>query len=101
MNMAKLHYLKYTLKYLKDPAVPFYKKIWIYLVILYILSPFDLIPDPILGIGWLDDAIVFIVAALFLAEVLQGYAGGTGQPRRSRDGKTIENVPYKVHDENK
>ena len=99
MNMVKLGYLKYTIKYLRDSAVPFYKKIWIYLVIFYILSPFDLIPDPILGFGWLDDAVILIVTAIFLAKVLEEYVEGTGHPRRSRDGKTIDNVQYKFHDD--
>lgn len=95
--MAKLHYLKYFFKYLLDPAVPFLKKIWIYLVLIYFLSPIDLIPDPLLGIGWLDDAVILIVALFHLVKVLERYVEGKEQPQKSRDEKTIDNVEYKVH----
>ena len=97
--MRKLRYLKYIFKYLGDPGVPFYKKIWIYLVLLYFISPFDLIPDPILGLGWLDDAAVLILAAMKLVKVLEKYAAEKERPRHSEDGVTVENVEYKVHDD--
>lgn len=97
--MKKIRYLKYALKYLFDPAIPFYKKLWIYLVLFYFLSPFDLIPDPILGLGWLDDAVILIWAVMKLIEVLEKYAMEKERPRRSEDGVTVENVEYKVHDE--
>lgn len=36
------------------------------LVMAYILSPLDLIPDPILILGWLDDLLALLVAALVI-----------------------------------
>jgi uncharacterized membrane protein YkvA (DUF1232 family) len=95
--MKKLRYLKFTFKYLFDPAVPFLKKLWINLVLFYFLSPFDLIPDPILGIGWVDDLVILIFSLSKLVEVLEKYAVEKEQPRRSNDGVTVENVEYKVH----
>ena len=42
-------------------------------VILYILFPFDVLPDYILGIGQVDDALVLILALYFLEKDLQQY----------------------------
>ena len=40
------------------------KIILFFLSILYIVSPIDLIPDFILGIGWIDDIIVGLIGVL-------------------------------------
>jgi Uncharacterized conserved protein len=99
--MKKLHYLKYFFRYLLDRQVPFYKKIWIYLVLIYFISPLDLIPDPILGIGWLDDAVILIWGIFKLLAVLEKYGMEKEQPPHFKDenGVTVENVEYKVHDD--
>ena len=68
-------------------------------MIFYFLSPFDLIPDPILGFGWLDDAVILILAVMKLVEVLERYATEKERLRRSEDGITVENVEYKIYDE--
>jgi uncharacterized membrane protein YkvA (DUF1232 family) len=99
MMMKKLRYLKYTFRYLLDQRIPFYKKLWIYLVLFYFLSPFDIIPDPILGLGWFDDVVILILAVMKLVDVLEKYAGNNERSGQSKDGATIENVEYKVHKE--
>ena len=38
------------------------------LVILYDLSPIDLVPDILPGIGWLDDLVITVIASLNLVE---------------------------------
>src|SRR3989304_10317689 len=43
--------------------------------LLYVLSPFDLIPDVLIGPGWLDDLAVVAVRGCFLWRV-QGRAAG-------------------------
>ena len=43
---------------LRDPRVPVWIKALPILAILYWLLPIDLIPDPILVIGWLDDLLI-------------------------------------------
>lgn len=42
----------------RDPRVPWYAKVLAVLVVAYALSPIDLIPDFIPGIGYLDDLII-------------------------------------------
>ncbi len=95
--MQKLSYFKYFFQYLLDTAIPFYKKIRIYLVIFYFFSPFDFIPDLLIGFGWLDDAVIIIIAIIWLTRVLERYAEGKKQSQRSGTEKTIHDVQYKVH----
>ncbi|RPI39115.1 MAG: DUF1232 domain-containing protein [Methanoregulaceae archaeon] len=44
-----------------DPRIPWYAKAIIVLTVIYALSPIDLIPDFIPGIGYLDDLIIIPV----------------------------------------
>lgn len=43
---------------LRHPATPWYAKAVAALVVVYAVSPFDLIPDFIPVLGWLDDIII-------------------------------------------
>lgn len=50
-----------------DPRVPFLPKLIVPAVLLYVLSPLDLVPDIILVLGQLDDlALLFFGAKLFI-----------------------------------
>ncbi len=42
----------------RDPATPWYAKLWVACVVGYALSPIDLIPDFIPFLGYLDDLII-------------------------------------------
>ena len=44
-----------------DPNVPLWTKLVPFIGLVYILSPIDLIPDPILGLGQLDDLGVLLL----------------------------------------
>ena len=50
----------------KDPRVPWYAKLLIAVIIGYVLSPIDLIPDFIPVIGYLDD-LILVPAGIILA----------------------------------
>jgi len=59
----------------RDPRVPWYARVWAIIVVVYALSPIDLIPDFIPVLGHLDDLILVplgIVLALRMipAEVM-------------------------------
>jgi len=41
----------------------------------YILSPIDLVPDFIIGLGWLDDLIILPAFAWVFGKVIPGIAG--------------------------
>lgn len=63
-NVAKL-----LARLARDPRVPMRRKVLAGAVFVYIVSPIDLIPDLIVGIGLLDDV---VLAALVLNHLLQG-----------------------------
>lgn len=54
---------RYLLSYLTDSKVSPIKKLWVLAPIVYLLLPTDLIPDFLLGPGFIDDILVFL--ALF------------------------------------
>ncbi len=60
----------------RNPALPWPGKLMLALMALYLLSPFDLVPDWLPVLGWLDDlALVGLVLPILLrllpAEVLR------------------------------
>jgi uncharacterized membrane protein YkvA (DUF1232 family) len=53
-------------RYVRDGRVPLWRKLVGVAAVAYLIWPFDLIPDFIPVIGYLDDAGVLTAAALFL-----------------------------------
>jgi uncharacterized membrane protein YkvA (DUF1232 family) len=51
---------------LKDPRTPWYAKALVAVVIAYVLSPIDLIPDFIPVLGYIDD-LILVPAGIYLA----------------------------------
>jgi uncharacterized membrane protein YkvA (DUF1232 family) len=49
-----------------DPRTPIYIKVIPLLIIAYILFPIDLVPDPVLGLGQLDDLGLFILGVTLI-----------------------------------
>jgi len=54
----------------RDPRTPWYAKLTAMLVIAYVLSPIDLIPDFIPVIGWLDDLILVPLGLLLVIRLM-------------------------------
>jgi uncharacterized membrane protein YkvA (DUF1232 family) len=48
-----------------DPALSFRVRLWLVLLLVYLASPIDLIPDFIPVLGYLDDALVVALALRF------------------------------------
>jgi uncharacterized membrane protein YkvA (DUF1232 family) len=55
---------------LRHPAAPAWLKIGVALIVLYVISPIDLIPDWIPGIGLLDDVVLVPLAIRWLLKRL-------------------------------
>ena len=70
--------------YLKDPNQSIAKKILIIFGIMYLLSPVDLLPEPIFGIGLLDDLVLWSVILTYLAKELDSYTGAEGISKEAR-----------------
>lgn len=76
----------------QDPRVPLAAKVVpVLLVAVYLLFPIDLIPDPVLGLGQLDDLALILIGMKVLqtlspADVVREYAGSAGR-RRGESGR--------------
>jgi uncharacterized membrane protein YkvA (DUF1232 family) len=88
-----------TWRLLKDPRVPFWAKLIPFAALLYVISPIDVLPDVLIGLGQLDDlGIVLGGMRLFEAAVpghiVQEHRKAIGR----RDGPTevIDAPRYEV-----
>lgn len=86
--------IKSLFKYVFDKNVSFFKKIIIILVFIYILSPFDIIPDPILGFGILDDITLLLITYTFYKGELKKYEDEKVNSKDKED--IIDNVDYTI-----
>jgi uncharacterized membrane protein YkvA (DUF1232 family) len=77
--------IKYFFEYIKDKEVSFFKKGLIFGSLLYFVLPTDIVPDFILGLGWLDDAAV----AAFIWNAVRSEIGDYVNKRKIADSKVI------------
>jgi len=57
------------LRLLRDRRVPIWPKLVVPATIVYLLSPIDLLPDPILGLGQIDDFAVILIGMKLFVEL--------------------------------
>jgi uncharacterized membrane protein YkvA (DUF1232 family) len=69
MFQGFLNQIQTTFRLLRDPRVPVWQKAIPVLAVLYVISPFDFVPDLVPGLGQLDD-IGIILAAMRLFETM-------------------------------
>lgn len=48
------------LRAMRDPRIPTWIKFLPLLALVYLVMPIDIIPDPILIVGWLDDLLIVV-----------------------------------------
>ena len=82
------------MKLLMDRRVPIRAKLVVPAAIVYLLIPFDIVPDFIPFSGWIDDILVMLLAAaMFLMmaprDVLMEHLGRASS-KRSGNGKVID-----------
>jgi uncharacterized membrane protein YkvA (DUF1232 family) len=102
--MGPLENLRLTWRLLRDPKVaPYAKVVLPILALIYLISPIDLIPDLILGLGQIDDAGVFALLAYFLISLVRRAGLSTVQQteptstnRRPSGGDNVINATYRV-----
>lgn len=88
--------------FLKDKTVPFRKKIVIILGILYLLTPIDLIPAPILIFGFMDDLVIWSFIIYYFRKELDRYWLGEKEVKpeqRFRGKNFINDVNFEVQDD--
>ena len=59
---------------LREPSAPTWLKVGTALIVLYVLSPIDLIPDVIPVLGLMDDVVLVPLAIRFLLKRLENRA---------------------------
>ena len=69
-NRRKLTFVRLMIR---DPRVPPYVKAVPFLLLLYLVSPIDLIPDVIPVLGYLDDVIITLLAFMLILKLTSGH----------------------------
>ncbi|WZL74693.1 DUF1232 domain-containing protein [Clostridiaceae bacterium 35-E11] len=84
-------------KYLKDPQIKIYKKILVFASMVYVLSPIDIISDPIFGFGLIDDAMIVMYLISKISDELDNYL--VKDKVLFNKKKIVNDVEYKIDDE--
>ncbi len=89
---------------LKDSRVPMWVKFVPPLAILYLISPIDLIPDPVLGLGQLDDLAVLLLGfkvfvELCPPEIREQYRAELGGGAVPQPDDDVVDTTYRVVDD--
>lgn len=102
--MSKFIYkLKMLPRFFKDNDVAFSKKALIAIAAAYIIFPFDIIPDPILFLGWIDDIVIFLYTYSKLSDYLEKYMPKKNKKSRvvnfkSKNKNIVDGVEYDIED---
>ena len=106
MMLARSGIGRLILRLMLDRRVPIWSKFIIPGGIIYLLSPIDIIPDFLIGLGWLDDIFAIIATTtLFLlsipTDILREHLGGGKAPSPGNDGNVIDGSARIVDDGDK
>lgn len=85
--------LRYAKQFLRDKQVAKWQKFLFVFAVIYILSPIDLIPAPVLGFAVIDDAAVFFLVIYYLRHSLNRYR------KKDENGNMYENADYSISDD--
>ncbi len=89
-------------KFLLDKNIPLKEKWWIIIPLIYILSPVDLIPAPILGFSIIDDAVMLVYLLTVVVGKIKKYYGDYDEKQKDQKENIVENVEYEIrNDEDK
>ena len=103
-----LRTLRLVWRLLRDSRVPIFPKLLILAAVVYVLSPVDLLPDVILGLGQLDDLGIAVLAIGVFIELCpraivdehrRAIAGETGEPAEPSEEDIIEGSSRVVSDD--
>jgi uncharacterized membrane protein YkvA (DUF1232 family) len=97
--LKRLKAIKY---FLKDKNVPLRKKLIIIGGFIYLMSPIDLIPEPIFIFGIVDDILLWSFIIWYLKSELDKYwvESGPAEPTvKYRGKKIIDDVNFNVEEE--
>ncbi len=92
MIRALLDQLMLTWRLIRDPRVPLWMKAIPVLAVAYVLSPIDIIPDFIIGLGQLDDLGLIFGAMRLFESVTPDYVVAEHRKELDRRNKPLEVV---------
>ena len=95
MMLARSGIGRLILRLMLDRRVPIWSKLIIPGGIIYLISPFDIIPDFLIGLGWLDDIFAIVATTvLFLlsipSDILREHLSGGRAPSTKGDDNVID-----------
>lgn len=91
--------LLFIIKFLFDKNVPLREKWWVIIPLIYILSPADLIPAPVLGLGIVDDLVMLGFLLTVVYDKTKKYYFDVKDKDKDKDKDIIENVEYEIHED--
>jgi uncharacterized membrane protein YkvA (DUF1232 family) len=92
MLNALIDQLRLTWMLIRDPRVPVWTKVIPFLGVAYVLSPLDLIPDLLIGLGQLDDLGIVLGAMRLFEAVVPDYIVTEHRKEIARGHKPLEVV---------
>lgn len=106
MMLARSGIGRLILRLMLDRRVPIWSKLIIPGGIIYLISPFDIIPDFLIGLGWLDDIFAIVATTvLFLlsipSDILREHLSGGRAPSTERDDNVIDGSARVVDEDDK
>jgi uncharacterized membrane protein YkvA (DUF1232 family) len=96
--------LRLIVRLMVDRDVPIWVKTVPVLMVLYLLSPLDLVPDPILGLGQVDDLAIFLIGLKLFVDlcprdvVRRLREEPSGQSPEDAEGDVVDST-YRILDE--
>ncbi|MGB4438473.1 MAG: hypothetical protein WBJ13_04445 [Sedimentibacter sp.] len=89
------------IKFLLDKNVPLKEKWWVIIPLIYIFSPADLIPAPVLGFSIIDDAVMLAFLLTVVFKKTKKYYFENSENKKEKEGKDfkeniVENVEYEI-----
>ena len=84
--------IRLTWRLVRDPRVPLWAKVIPFVGIAYVLSPLDLIPDVIIGLGQLDDVGIVLASMRLMESVVPEYIVAEHRKAIARRDQPLEVV---------
>lgn len=94
LGLRSIKNIRYLPKFFLDSNVTFFEKFESIIYILLIVSPIDLIPEYLVGVGFIDDFLIFIIFLNRILTNLDHY-----QENYKKGKEEIIDVDYKVKDD--
>lgn len=88
--------IKFLYRHMKNPSTSFVDKLIIICTGIYVLSPIDLIVDPVFFIGLIDDVLIVSFVLSYLSEKLDKYA--EVKTVKYKKSNLVEDVEYEVYE---